>query len=617
MCGICGIFNKGSEPVSRDCVIKMRDVMERRGPDDAGLYINDHIGLGHRRLIIIDLSDAGRQPLCNEDKRIWIVVNGEIYNFIELREKLIKAGHIFRSKTDSEVIVHGYEEWGEDIFQKLNGAFSVAIWDSHKERLILARDRIGEKPLFYLDRNGSVIFASDIKSILTYAGNLEIDNAAIDCYLTHICVPQAHSIFKGIKKVKPAHYMVFDKNTTETVRYWQLSFRSNVNKKRRACLDDIDAILRSSVKKRLTSDVPLGAFLSGGVDSSMIVALMSELSSGKVKTFSVGFNNEQFNELPYAKKVAEKYGTDHQEIILEPDFLSNLPELVWQYGEPFADSSALPSYFISKVAREHIKVAIVGDGGDESFAGYSRTLRIFHYEKYGWLLSRLPINMAKEYRRIAEIGVRKYYKNLMGFNQYRTELYSSKFMSLLGEHSPDHIYEGFYDQADGDTETDRVLFIDINTILPDDYQVKMDIASMSNSLEVRAPFLDYKLIEYMASIPINHKMKYRQPKYLLKKLAERYIPRENIYRKKSGFAVPIGEWFKKGLNPDIYRIILSKKAINRNYFNYDYVRHVLDDHIKGAQDHSHRIWALLWLELWHRMFIDRDLYRTSSLQDIK
>lgn len=637
MCGICGIYNKGSDPVSMGAIIQMRDIMVNRGPDDAGVHISDHIGLGHRRLSIIDLSEAGRQPLCNEDKQIWLVVNGEIYNYIELRGALAKAGHIFRSKTDSEIIVHGYEEWGEKVFERLNGMYALAIWDSHKEKLILARDRVGKKPLFYMESGGSVIFASDIKSITTCANNLELDDAAIDCYLAHICVPQAHAIFKGVKKVPPAHYMVFDKNKTSSNRYWYLSFKDKVNINEDQRLDKMVELLKTTVKDRLISDVPIGAFLSGGVDSSLIVAFMSKLLNQKVKTFSVGFDYEPYNELSYAKRVAEKYRTEHHEFILKADYLDILPRLVWEYGEPFADSSAIPSYYISKIAREHVKVALVGDGGDESFAGYDRTQHIFRALMYKKIIPRFIsknvispffkdigntadksylLNRIKFYEDQVNCGARSKYKNFMGSIYCREELYSLQFKKRLMKHDPSHIYEGFYDQADGVDEVDKVLFIDYNTIMPDDYQVKMDIASMSNSLEIRAPFLDYRMMEFAATIHSARKLNLWQSKYLLKKLAEKFIPKENIYRRKWGFAVPVGVWFRGDLKPCLYSVILSDRAKKRGYFNYEYIRHIIEEHLAGRGYHEHKLWSLLWFELWHRMFIDKELKPSDSLKDM-
>lgn len=637
MCGICGIYNHGNEPVSAERIIQMRDIMIDRGPDDAGIYIGDHIGLGHRRLSIIDLSIAAGQPMCNEDGRIWIAVNGEIYNFKEIRAKLEIAGHIFKSNSDSEVVAHGYEEWGEFIFEKLNGMYALAIWDSNKERLILSRDRAGKKPLYYAEYNGSVVFASDIKSVAACLGNLEIDEAAIDCFLTHLCVPQQHAIFKGIKKVQPAHYVIFDKNKTLSSRYWRLSFKNKEIMDAGQIIEKTIELTKEAIKDRMESDVPLGVFLSGGIDSSLIVALMSQLSGQTIKTFSVGFEYEQFNELPYAKKVADKYNTDHHEFIMKVNCFEVLPKLIWNYGEPFADSSAIPSYYISKIASEHIKVALTGDGGDESFAGYDRIQDVYRALLYKKFIPRFVsnnfispffgilgnmadniylFNRLKHYENYIKEGARSKYKNMMGSFYLREGLYSEQFKEKLKLHHPSHVYEGFYDQADGEDDVDKALFVDINTILPDDYQVKMDVASMSNSLEVRSPFLDYRVMEYAAKIPSNFKLKFGQSKYILKKIAEKYLPEKDIYRKKQGFAAPIEVWFRGDLKRYIYSIILSDKAKKRGYFDYGFIKHLLDAHVQNGADNSHRIWSLLWLELWHRMFIDKEISKGHSLKDL-
>ena len=619
-------------------LIKMRDIMYSRGPDDAGVYIGEHIGLGHRRLSIIDLTASGHQPMANADKTIWMVFNGEIYNFKDLRKKLEELGHVFKSRTDCEVVIHGYEEWGENVFKNLNGMFGVAIWDANKNALILARDRVGKKPLFYSEHNGSVVFASDIKSVIEGLGTVpEIDIKSMDAYLTYLNVPHPQSIYKKIKKLSPAHYIVFRKNSTNIKRYWFLSFRDKINMKEDQCLHEITKLLNLAIKDRLASDVPLGAFLSGGIDSSLVVALMSKLSPEKVKTFSIGFEDESYNELPYAKKMADRYDTDHHEFILKPDYLDIIPQLIWNYGEPFADSSALPSYYVSKIAHEHIKVALVGDGGDESFAGYPRTKEVYiaslYRKRIPKLLSNIIIspflriagnaldnyyliNRIKFYENYTKETTRSRYKMYMGWINRRNDLYSTNFKGNLNGYNPSHIYEDYFDMEDDISDIDRALFTDINTILPNGYQVKMDVASMSNSLEVRAPFLDYRILEFAASIPPLIKLKKGTLKYLLKKLAEEYLPTESIHRPKWGFAIPIDDWFRKELKPYLYSVILSDKSRKRKYFNYDYVEYIIDEHLADKGYHEHKLWSLLWLELWHRMFIDKDLKPSDSLRDL-
>ena len=383
MYGICGIYNKGNAPVTKERIIRMMDIMIDQGFYDADVYIGPNIGLGQRRLCINDLSKAAQKPICNEDGKIWSVVNGDIYNFVELKEKLVKTGHVFKSRTDCEVIVHGYEEWGEDVFEKIDGKFAIVIWDSVKEILILARDRVGQELLFYAESNGTVIFASDIKSIMEGIGKMpEIDYKAIDAFLSHLCILHPFSIFKEIKKVTPAHYIVFSKNDTRIKKYWHLNFRKKLYMRENEYLDKIEDLLKASITKCLPNNIQAGVFLSGGIDSSLIVALMSELSGDKVKTFSIGFDYKPYNELEYAKKIAERYNTDHHTLMLGVNDLNIIPKLIWNYGEPFADSSAIPSYYISKVACEYIKVALVGDGADESFAGYPRTMRFYNAYMY-------------------------------------------------------------------------------------------------------------------------------------------------------------------------------------------------------------------------------------------
>jgi asparagine synthase (glutamine-hydrolysing) len=638
MCGICGIYDKDQIKISEVRIIKMRDMMYSRGPDDAGVYVNKHIGLGHRRLSIIDLSEKGRQPMSNEDNTILLVLNGEVYNFMELREKLIRVGHAFKSKTDSEVIVHGYEEWGECVFEKINGMFAIAIWDSRKQILILARDRVGKKPLFYAESGGKVIFASDIKSVMEGMDKVpEIDCKAVDAFLVHLCVSHPLTIFKEIKKVLPAHYIIFSENDTKIKRYWHLNFRSKMSMKEDEYLEKILELLKISVRDRLVSNVPSGAFLSGGVDSSLIVALMSELSSRRVNTFSVGFEYQPYNEARFAKNVADKYNTNHQQLFIKPADLNILPKLVWSYGEPFADSSAIPSYYVSKTAREHVKVVFLGDGGDDSFAGYDRTEIIYRACLYRKIVPRflsnfviLPFfkitggridrfyiaNRVKFYEKYLSDTIRVRYKNLMGWIETRNKLYSDGFKKTLNGYDSCNIYESYFDMENSVHEIDRALFTDINTILPDDYLVKMDVSASSNSLETRAPFLDYRLMEFAAGIPPFLKLKKGNTKYLLKKLAEKYIPKENIYRPKLGFGVPIGVWFRKELKPYLYSVVLSEKAKKRNYFNYEYVEYIINEHLAGRGYHEHKLWSLLWFELWHRMFIDGDLKPTNSLKDL-
>lgn len=639
MCGICGIYDRSEATPNADIILKMMDTMVDRGPDDSGMYIAPHIGLGHRRLSIIDLSVSGRQPMTNEDETVWLVFNGEIYNFLGLRKILKEKGHIFKSKTDTEVLIHGYEEWGiEKLLKKINGMFAFALWDTNRGELILARDRLGVKPLFYFEKEGRVYFASDIKAIwVAYNGEFLLDYRAMDSYLNFYCVPQEYTIFQGIKKVLPAHYIRFTRNSSNTDRYWALTFVNKSVKKEEEHLEEAIDKIREAVGRRLISDVPLGVFLSGGVDSSIVVALMAQLRSD-VKTFSVGFTNSSYNELEYAQAVAKKFSTDHHELMVEPDALETLPHLVWSYGEPFGDSSAIPTYYVSKAARDFVKVVLTGDGGDESFGGYANIHAVYlasFYKKLFPLLLRkeiLPLasnflysitgqnSLFLKIRTLTEYGrsgLREAFRlKTIWPGELRGNLYSDELKSKLNSHDPYQTYDSFLSYADGDSDVDNALFVDMNTRLPDDYLTKVDIATMANSLEARSPFLDYELVEYAARIPATIKLRLFKQKYLLKKVAVRLgIPHDVVYRKKQGFALPIGFWFRNGLGILLKKVLLSDRALKRGYFNYDYLRSLLENHLSGREDHSSRLWSLLWLELWHLIFIDKVLNKESNLYD--
>ncbi len=638
MCGICGIYDRNNPGIATESIVRMRDVMIARGPDDAGLHIAPHIGLGHRRLSIIDVSPAGHQPMHNEDKTIWITYNGEIYNFQGLRDTLARKGHIFQSLTDTEVLIHGYEEWGiEKLLSKLNGMYAFAIWDSQKKELILSRDRLGVKPLFYMEKDGKVFFSSDIKSIcLSYEKKLALDFCSIDDFLHSYCIPQERSIFAEIKKVLPANYIVFSKNYTSTNEYWHLNFTPKLIMSEYECMEELEKRLLSSVQSRMISDVPLGAFLSGGVDSSLVVALMSAASGSRIKTFSMGVREQDYNELKYARMVAEKYSTEHHEFIVEPDALSILPEIIWAYGEPFADASQIPTYYVSKMTREHVTVALTGDGGDESFCGYRNAVAYhyaYRYRKYMPRFLRDAIVPAVANALVSVAGIRGAAGKLKTLAEYgrgdfkdslriggifspdaRDGMYTPAFRQKLTGHKPFDILEKYLKDAGGVDEVDKSLYIGIKTALPNDYLTKVDVATMMNSLEARSPYLDYELMEFAARLPSNVKMKYGRQKYILKKLASRYVPHQAIYRKKWGFGIPIGFWFRHGGMKDLLNsILMSEKAIGRGYFNMNSVRTLINEHLAGQCDHAYKLWSLLCLELWHLMFIDKVISKSDKL----
>lgn len=640
MCGICGIYSRIGATPDEDIIIKMSETMVDRGPDDSGIYTAPHIGLGHRRLSIIDLSKSGSQPMTNEDKTVWLVFNGEIYNFLDLRKILIERGHIFKSKTDSEVLIHGYEEWGlEELLKKINGMFAFALWDANKRKLMLARDRLGVKPLFYFERGGQVYFASDIKAIWTACNEeLSLDYTAMDSYLNFYYVPQEYTIFQGMKKVPPAHYIKFRVNSSNIERYWSLAL-ANENGSEEEHTEETIHEIREAVGRRLISDVPLGVFLSGGVDSSIVVALMTQLK-GEVKTFSVGFTNESFNELKYAKAVAKRFGTDHHELIINPDGLEIVPRLVWNYGEPFGDYSAIPTYYVSKAARDFVKVVLTGDGGDESFGGYSYIQAAYVasvYRKFLPLSLReqiLPLisqffysitgqnRLFLKFKTLTEYGrsdLRDSFRlNTIWPGEMRENLYSAELKKSLGSHDPYQIYDSFLYDADGADDVDKALFVDMNTRLPGDYLTKIDVATMSNSLEARSPFLDYELVECAAGIPAKIKLRHFKQKYLLKKIAVKLgVPHEAVYRKKLGFGIPVGFWFRDGgLGSLLKNVLLSDRAIKRGYFKHEYLRTLIESHLSGRSDHTYRLWSLLWIELWHLMFVDKVLGKDSNLYDM-
>jgi asparagine synthase (glutamine-hydrolysing) len=642
MCGIVGIYNFGNKKeVSKDILKKMCDVIIHRGPDEEGYYVGSefkvqssefgNIGLGIRRLAIIDLQ-TGSQPIHNEDSTLWIVCNGEIYNFLGLKEDLVKKGHRFYTKSDVETIIHLYENFGINCLQYLRGMFAFALWDEKKQRLFLARDRVGKKPLYYTIYNGSLVFASEIKSILQYLGTTpEINFEAIDYFLTYQYIPQPITIFKNIFKLPPASYMVCDKNGNIKIeKYWELDFR----KKQKITFDEakqrIREILSEATKLRLISDVPLGAFLSGGHDSSIVVGLMALNSKDKVKTFSVGFKEQDFSELKYARIVAKHFDTDHTEIIVEPKMAEILPKLVWYYDQPFADTSIVPSYYVSNVTRKYVKVALNGDGGDENFCGYLRypaiklsslfpfeILGSKFYTELGKLIPLIETTSAKNklryFRRFfTALGnptpVRQVLWHCFFTNELKNFIYSDFMKSIVKQNVYDYLVNTYYSAKAYDI-IDRISYTDINTYLPEDLLVKMDIASMANSLEARSPFLDHNLLEFTSSIPSSWKLGYGfKTKYILKETFKDFLPKEIIKRHKQGFGLPVGKWLRYDLKNFVKEILYSEKFISRNLFTHKNIKILLEKHLSGKEDHGYRIFALIILELWFRIFVDKEKF---------
>ena len=622
MCGICGkIAGKGL--VEQALVQRMCEVMRHRGPDDQGIYLDKNVGIGMRRLSIIDL-DTGRQPIFNEDHSVLIVSNGEIYNYKELREGLESRGHRFATRTDVEVVLHLYEDEGEKCLAQLRGMFAFAIWDSRRRKLFLARDRIGKKPLYYREGNGSLIFASEIKAILQDPEvSREIDFEAVDDYFTHGFVPSPRTIFQEIRKLPPAHYAVYENSNLRLKRYWSVTYAEpSTVRATEEYVERLRELLFESVRLRLMSDVPLGAFLSGGVDSSIVVGIMSQLMDRPVETFSIGFEDRSYNELRYARIAASSFKTSSHEFEVRYEHIPDiLPRLVHHFDEPFADSSAIPTYYISEIARRYVTVALSGDAGDEIFAGYRRYLarRLASY------YNRLPRSLRKSLvertvKRLPEPAT--YYghslrKKVRLFVDYASQveeephiswtpffspiekekLYSSELKSHLGERRS--YLEEFFEQAGSEDEVSQMMWVDLMTYLPDDILTKVDRMSMAVSLEARNPLLDHRLVEFMASVPVSLKLKGFSSKYLLKRAVEDLLPTEIMQRKKQGFVVPLASWFRKELKEFTYQALL--RDAGTDYLNKEYIKTIVNEHGSGRSDHSQQIFALLSFHLWNRL----------------
>lgn len=631
MCGISGkLYFDPARSVEQEVLERMNSALAHRGPDDAGIYCDGPIGLAHRRLSIIDLSPAGHQPMSNEDGTIWIVFNGEIYNFPSLRPDLIRQGHRFRSQTDTEVILHLYEDHGTDCLRFLRGMFALAIWDGRRRQLFLARDRLGKKPLCYQQDGAAFRFASEVKALLQDPDvEARPDPAGIGQYLTYGYLPGQASAFHGVRKLPPAHYLVCENGRVKVERYWRLR---RDRKEQRSEAEWCEAILdrlEEAVRLRLISDVPLGAFLSGGIDSSAVVALMSRVAGGSVKTFSIGFEEPEYDELKYARQVAERFGTEHHELVVRPDAVAILPKLAWHYDEPFADSSAVPTYYLAQMTREHVTVALNGDAGDESFGGYDRYLAnllaasfdrwpgagiLRHAIRCGLrLLPQSGTRTSLLYRGrrfldgLTEMPERRYARWFCQFyGDRKAELCTPEFLAAAGEVDALEILLASYRESDAPDFGDATLGVDAGLYLPDDLLVKADIASMAHSLEARSPFLDHEFMEFAATIPFELKVRGRVKKYILKRALAGLLPDQILHRPKRGFGVPIDHWLRHELRDMAYDTLLSTQAAARGYFRSAVVRRMLEDHVQRKASWHYLLWTLLMLELWHRTYIDGD-----------
>ncbi len=627
MCGIVGFTDLKTGVHGREILEKMNSCIVHRGPDDDGFYRNEKVSLAMRRLSIIDLAH-GKQPIHNRDKTKWIVFNGEIYNFQELRSDLEKRGYEFYTNSDTEAIVHLYDEYGADCVRHLRGMFAFAIWDEVENTLFIARDRVGKKPLLYSHQpNGDLIFGSEFTALLAHPDiSREVDYQAIDSYLSYLCIPAPLTAYKQIRKLEPAHYLIWKDGKIEMKRYWLPDFSKKIKISESEAIEETTRILRESTKLRMISEVPLGAFLSGGVDSSTIVALMAQESSQPVKTFSIGFEEQDFSELKYAKIVAEHVGAEYNEFIVKPDALEVLPTLVEHYGEPYADSSAIPTYYVAKETRKHVTVALNGDGGDESFAGYERyaAMRLAEtYHKIPSLLrktlvenavnliptSEIKRSRARDLKRFVKAAslpkVERYFRWVSAIDRNsKAELYTKDFANRVASNNAADFISQWFAKANGSGILDATLLTDQMTYLPNDLLVKVDIASMANSLEARSPLLDHKVIEFAATLPESLKMKRTETKSLLKKVAARLVPAEVIYRRKMGFGVPVGNWFRSNMKDFVRGVLLSEKSLSRGIFKPEVVKRYVDEHTNATRDYTYQIWTLLMLELWFQRFID-------------
>ena len=625
MCGIAGRVNFRSEaPVEPDVIARMCDLLAHRGPDGDGTYCHGPVGLGHRRLAIIDLSPTGRQPMSTADGTVSITFNGEIYNFRELRTELEQRGHIFRSQSDTEVILAAYREFGDSCVDHLVGMFAFAIWDAPRRRLLIARDRLGKKPLFYrLDEHG-IAFASEPKAFLAEPGfRPEVDLQAISMYLSFQYVPAPRSAFRGVEKLPAAHTLVVENGQVAVRRYWRLSYARKANLRESEAIEALTEQLRRAVVARLISDVPLGAFLSGGIDSGLVVSFMAECSDTPVRTFSIGFADERYNELPAARLVADRYRTNHREFVVRPSAIDLLPQLVWHYNEPYADSSALPTFCLAELTARHVTVALNGDAGDENFAGYDRYLASVLASRLDGVpravrraAASLVVAMGgisrhhrvQRARRLAERFAdpmeRRYAALMMHFDPERkAQLCTPAFMAATAFDSVDWIERAFA-ASDASNQLERTLDVDVNNYLPDDLLVKVDIATMAHGLEARSPFLDHRLMEFAATLPPELKLRGTEKKYLLRRLATERLPSHLLTLPKKGFGVPIDGWFRGELQDFTRDVLLDSRARSRGYFEMRTVERLLDDHVSGRGVWHYQIWNLLMLELWHRMFID-------------
>ncbi len=623
MCGICGVFNlQSGEPVSRDLIAQMTDLISHRGPDESGMYLNGPVGLGSTRLSIIDLSN-GHQPMSNETGDVWIVFNGEIWNYKALRKEFLEKGHRFRTNSDTETIIHAYEEYGVDCIAHLHGMFGLAIWDVTRRRLLLARDRVGKKPLYYTRVDGNLVFASEIKSLLCHPQvKRRADVQALADFLSVRYVPGPATLFANISKVLPGHLILFENGEIKEHCYWDFTFGKTEDHPVEDYIQGIRQHINRAVEERLMADVPLGAMLSGGVDSSIITGIMSQLMNEPVKTFAVGFDVPGYSELPYARLVAQHFGTEHHDLIVKcSDLSAYWPLLTWHRDEPVSEPSDIGVYLVSKLAKQYVKVVLSGEGGDELFAGYPKYIVDWLARYYqilpapmrdqliSPLLERLPYNMRKlkmTARALSQPAPERWMNWFGVFNgQLKTNLLSASTKASVDNDSS-QAFRRWLEKNPQRDDLSSMLYLDTKIWLPDNLLMKGDKMTMAASLESRIPLLDYKLIEFAASIPSHIKVKPFKTKYLLKRAYADFLPESILTRKKMGFNVPISNWFRGEQRNLITRLLLSERARSRGFLSNEFVASLLSDHLEGRTQYGNQLFILASLELWFRVFIDNN-----------
>jgi asparagine synthase (glutamine-hydrolysing) len=623
MCGIAGFATRQGDRIEEQAqaavVGRMCDVIRHRGPDDEGFFVGDGVGLGMRRLSIIDLS-GGHQPIRNEDGTIWVVFNGEIYNYRELRAELIAHGHAFYTETDTETIVHAYEEWGEDGFARLRGMFGIALWDRRKRALLLVRDRLGIKPLHYREQDGGVLFGSEIKSILASgAVDPALDPVSLAHYLSFLYTPPDSSIFAGVRKLPPGHVLRWSDGRTSVRCYWQLpateSFTGTIDE----ATDQLAEILSDAVRSHLVSDVPIGALLSGGVDSSLVVGLMAKATPRAIKTFSIGFDEPAFDELDAARRVAQHFGTDHHELVVRPNAVEIVDRLVDHFDEPFGDSSAIPTWYVSQIARRHVTVVLSGDGGDELFGGYDRYLphpRVASFDATAGGLGRRAAGIVWPFlphgvkgknflRHVAQDARGRYLESLSFFRfDEMPALLSPDLLHALRDQLRSEEGAHRFDRFAALPWPSQMMRFDLETYLPEDILTKVDRMSMAHSIESRVPLLDHEVVTFAASLPSHMKLHEGERKRVLKRVAATVLPGDVLMRRKQGFAVPLDTWFRSSLRDFVVDTLQSPLTRQRGYFQLRFIDRVLGEHLSGRRDHSLRLWQLVMFELWHRRYLD-------------